>query len=170
MIDSIDKPVQLAASFDLTLFNHAPVIDIETPPSVPQAELPRQEPTEPDVLAEVEVIDALAIVRLCNLAGYPELAEACIRDKMRPAQVKQKLQDCENIKSLCAAAQAPDLAEGFIQAGNTVEEVRVSLFKRLTAKDPKISNTLTPDQQQKTIKPLIDTSGIYRQRNLAHSD
>ena len=162
LIDSIDKPVQLAASFDLSLFNHAPPVRMEPPtlntiPSVPSAVQAQSE--------ESETTDALAIVRLCNQAGYPELSEACIRDTLNPHQVKQKLQDCESIKSLCAAAHAPDLAAGYIQSANTVNEVRAALFEKLTANAPSVNNTLTPDQQQNTIKPLIDTAAVYRNRN-----
>ncbi|GAA4648717.1 hypothetical protein GCM10023116_09880 [Kistimonas scapharcae] len=156
LIDSIDKPVQLAASFDLSLFNHAPPVKMEPPAPKPATKTVKNEP---------EDIDALAIVRLCNQAGYPELAEACIRDKQNPDQVREKFQDCESIKSLCAAAHAPDLAAGFIQSANTVDEVRAALFEKLTANAPSVNNTLTPDQQQNIIKPLIDTAAVYRNRN-----
>ncbi len=159
LIDSIDKPVKLAASFDLSLFNHAPPITMEPPaPKPAPTSVKNEEANDGDT-------SVLSIVRLCNQAGYPELAERCIRDQLTPEQVKQKLQDCESINSLCAAAHAPDLAAGFIQSANTVDEVRASLFEKLTASDATVNNTLTPDQQQNTIKPLIDTAAVYRNRN-----
>ena len=43
--------------------------------------------------------------------------------------------------------------------------MRTELFDLLTQDDDTIDNSLSPDQQERTIKPLIDTQAVYRKRN-----
>ena len=145
-IDSVDKPVQIAASFDLSGFNR--------PPQQPTAESPIDKGSH-----------ALAVMGLCNKAGYPEMAESFVRQRQGIEDVKARLTECETIKSLCAAAHCPDRASTFIQAGKSETQVRNELFEFLTNDDFSIDNTLTPHQQEQTIKPLVDTQAVYRKRN-----
>ncbi|MTI13012.1 head maturation protease, ClpP-related [Sansalvadorimonas verongulae] len=148
-IDVVDQPVQLAASLDLSIFQN-----------VPQGLLPA--PSNDPKSASTD--NGLVIAQLCNQAGYPELIEGCIRDKTPVEAVKQRLADCETIKSLCAAAHSDKAAE-FIRTGKEVEAVRTELFNQLTGDPQPIDNTLTPDQQNKAQKPLLDTQAIYQKRN-----
>lgn len=146
LIDSIDKPVKMAAHFDLSAFAHAPVI----------------EATEPDHHAGVH---ALSVVTLCNQAGYPELAEQFMRQQLGIGDIKNRLAECEAIKSLCTAAHCPDRSGSYIQSGKTKEQVRTELFDLLTKDDHSIDNSLIPNQQEQSIKPLVDTQAVYRKRN-----
>ena len=150
-VDVVDKPVQLAASLDLSIFQH-----------VPEALMPKPAPSQNPTPASDQ---SLTIAQLCNQAGYPELTEGFMRDKATVEAVRQRLTDCETIKSLCVAAHSDQTSE-FIRAGKGVEAVRTELFNQITADSPTIDNTLTPDQQNKKQKPLIDTQAIYRKRNL----
>ena len=150
-IDVVDKPVQLAASLDLSLFQNVPEgfrpEPVSTKQSVPQVS-----------------DQALAIAQLCNQAGYPEMTEGFIRDTLSVETVQQRLADYETIKNLCTAAHS-DKADEFIHSGKSVEVVRTELFNQLTADSQPIDNTLTPDQQTKKQNTLLDTQAIYRKRN-----
>ncbi|MGI9276683.1 MAG: head maturation protease, ClpP-related [Endozoicomonas sp.] len=147
LIDAIDGPVKMAASFDLTGFVNPP--EVENP--------------NPD--PEDKGVHALTIMQLCNKAGYPEMAEQFMRRQLGLEDVKARLTECEAIKSLCTAAHCPDQAGAYIQSGKTKEQVRTELFDLLTQDDDTIDNRLSPNQQEQTIKPLIDTQAVYRRRN-----
>ncbi|WP_263080133.1 Clp protease ClpP [Endozoicomonas sp. Mp262] len=149
LVDSIDSPVTLAAHFDLSGFRKAPAV---TPP--PAASVITPDNTH-----------ALAIMRLCNQAGYPELAEGFVEKQLGLEAAKQRLEACEVIQSLCAAAHCPERAKAFIQSGKTEDDVRKALFDQLTRDDISIDNTLNPQQQTQPTQPLLDTQSIYRKRN-----
>jgi len=153
LVDVVEEPVQLAAHFDLSAFNHVPQ------PLPPQFITPSE--SEDDNTSA----HALAVMSLCNKAGYPEMAESFIRNNLGIEDVQYRLTECETIKSLCAAAQCTDRAAGFIQSGKTVDQVRTELFDLLTKDDEPLDNSLTPSQQDQTIKPLIDTRAVYQKRN-----
>ena len=153
LVDVVEEPVQLAAHFDLSAFNH-----------VPQP-LPPQFITPSESEDDNSSTHALAVMSLCNKAGYPEMAESFIRNNQGIENVQYRLTECETIKSLCAAAQCTDRAEGFIQSGKTTDQVRKELFDLLTKDDEPLDNSLTPNQQSRTIKPLVDTRAVYQKRN-----
>ena len=102
---------------------------------------------------------------LCNQAGYPEMAERFMRQQLGIEDVKKRLDECDAIKSLCTAAHCPDRSPSYIQSGKSKEQVRTELFEMLTRDDHNIDNGLTPNQQEQTIKPLVDTQAVYRKRN-----
>ena len=163
-IDQVDQPVQLAASLDLSIFesvpeglNPKPVIS--PVPVTPQSQNPNQNQNS----------SALAVVQLCNKAGYPELAESFLRTNATEQDVQTRLTSCETIKTLCAAARS-DQAGTYIQSGKSVEQVRAELFEQLT-QQPTIENTLTPEQQHQhtpldmSSKPKLDVQALYQKRN-----
>ena len=151
LIDGVDKPMQIAASFDLSGF----------------ARPPQQEPSQQETVQPKEEtgVHALSVMTLCNQAGYPEMAEQFVRQQLGIEDIKARLTECETIKSLCAAAHCPDRAGAFIQSGKSEEQVRNILFELVTQDDHTIDNTLTPNQQEKTIKSPVDTQAVYRKRN-----
>lgn len=153
LVDVVEEPVQLAAHFDLSAFNH-----------VPQPLLPKFTVSS-EREDEQSSTHALAIMSLCNKAGYPEMAESFILNNQGIEDVQYRLTECETIKSLCAAAQRTDRAAGFIQSGKTTDQVRTELFDLLTKDDEPLDNSLTPNQQSQTIKPLVDTRAVYQKRN-----
>ena len=146
LIDTVDKPVQMVAHFDLSGFMKAP-------------QSPISEPTE-DTGAH-----ALAVMGLCNQAGYPEMAERFVRQQLGIDAVNNKLGEFERIKSLCAAAQCSDRASEFIQAGQSEDQVRTQLFDMITRNDTDVQKQLTPSHQGQAVSPLIDTQAVYRKRN-----
>ncbi|MTI15140.1 head maturation protease, ClpP-related [Sansalvadorimonas verongulae] len=165
-IDVVDQPVQLAASLDLSMFNQVPDGLLPKPPvaqppaqPVPQ---PAPQPQSTDQTA------ALAVVQLCNQAGYPELAETLLRGQASLDDVRQRLTDCETIKNLCAAAKS-DQAANYIRSGKSVETVRTELFEVLVNNQQPIDNGLPPELQHKnTPQPSnlnIDSQALYQQRN-----
>ncbi|WP_067586760.1 head maturation protease, ClpP-related [Endozoicomonas ascidiicola] len=139
LVNVVDEPMQLAAHFDLSAFNH-----------VPQPLLQPQVGTDHEPDGEAESTHALAIVSLCNKAGYPEMAEKFIRNKQGVEDVQSRLTECETIKSLCAAAQCSDRAASFIQSEKSTETIRTELFDLLTREEETLDNSLTPSQQNQT--------------------
>ena len=146
LIDVIDKPVKMAASFDLSGFIHPPEQTVVEP--------------EENVGAH-----ALSVMTLCNQAGYPEMAEQFMRQQLGIEDIKTRIAECDCIKSLCTAAHCSDRSASYIQSGKSQEQVRTELFDLLTQDDHGIDNSLTPNQQEHTIKPLVDTQAVYRKRN-----
>ena len=166
LIDEVDKPMQIAASFDLSGFARPPQQEpSQQEPS--QQEPSQQEPSQQEAPESKEEtgVHALSVMMLCNQAGYPEMAEQFVRQQLGVEDVKTRLTECETIKSLCAAAHCPDRASAYIQSGKSEEQVRNTLFELITQDDHSIDNTLTPNQQEQTIKPLVDTQAVYRKRN-----
>ncbi len=164
-IDKVDKPVQLAASLDVEGFQNVPK-DL-----LPQA--PVSSPPLPNVLgnAPEPSNSALAIVQMCNQAGYPEQAELMLKTNASVEEVRQRLADCDTIKNLCAAARSDKTAE-YIQSGKSVETVRTELFEVLVAQQQPINNSLSPQQQQtpsehsqsqQTVR--LDVQALYQKRN-----
>ena len=160
LVDQIDTPIQAAASFDLTLFKNTPKgfgrKNLETEPV--QERENKEQPAD---------TTALHIATLCNEAGYPEKTKEFLQVKMTEEQVKNRLADFVQIKSLCAAARQDDLADGFIASNTSPAKVQTELFTLLTKDDVVINNTLAPDQHNQPVKALIDTQAIYRKRNQA---
>ena len=153
LVDVVEDAVQLAAHFDLSAFNHVPK------PLLPQFIAP-SDPEDDNTSTH-----ALAVMTLCNQAGYPEMAEAFIRNQQGVEDVQRRLAECETIKSICAAARCTDKAAAYIQSCKSDEQVRTELFDLLTRDDDDLDNTLTPNQQKQTIKPLVDTRAVYQRRN-----
>lgn len=147
LIDGVEAPVKMAAHFDLSSFMHPP------------------QPASSESEEEDKGAHVLAVMTLCNKAGYPEMAETFVRQQQGIEDVKARLAECETIKSLCTAAHCEDRAGKYIQSGKTAAQVRTELFDLLLQDDESINNQLTPDQQDKKIQPLVDTQAVYRKRN-----
>ena len=158
-VDIVDKPVQLAASMDLSIFQQVPD-NLKPEPKAPPV-LPRQ---------TSQNTSALAVVQMCNQAGYPELAESFLRSQATVEDVQARLTSCETIKNLCAAAKS-DQASAYIQSGKSVEQVRTELFEQITRQQPTIDNSLTPQQQHhpqdinNSGAVKLDTAAVYKKRN-----
>uniref|UniRef100_UPI00248DE4C8 head maturation protease, ClpP-related n=1 Tax=Parendozoicomonas sp. Alg238-R29 TaxID=2993446 RepID=UPI00248DE4C8 len=130
-IDVVDKPVQLAASLDLSIFQNVPEglkSQLQNQAHTQTQTLPTSPPT-PKTSPQSKNTSALSVVQLCNQAGYPELAESLLRTGATVEDVQTRLASCDTIKTLCAAAQS-DQAPAYIQAGKSVEQVRTELFEQ----------------------------------------
>ena len=153
-IDNIDKAVQLAASLDVEGFQNVPEDLLPQPPASFE-----DRPHEQD--------SALAIVQLCNQAGYPEQAELMLKTNATVDAVRQRLADCDTIKNLCAAARSDKTTE-YIQSGKSVETVRTELFELLAAQQQPINNSLPPEQKtpsEHSESPHLDVQMLYQTRN-----
>lgn len=78
LITHIDEPVKMVATFDLSAFGR-----------VPTDAFPHVEPVDP----VSENPDPLAIMALCNQLGYPEMAEAFVRQSTSIEAVRTELFD-----------------------------------------------------------------------------
>lgn len=107
---------------------HRATIDaLVAPAPVPPA--PTPEPTS---------FDPVAVVTACVTAGMPELAESLVTARASADQVTARLERersdraaaaarAEDIRAVCAMAQLPELAEGYIAGGMPVEGVRAQM-------------------------------------------
>ena len=166
LIDVVDKPVQLAASLDVDGFQNVPKDLLPVPPA---SQLPKQTSASFEALSS-EQGSALAIVQLCNQAGYPEQAELMLKINASVDDVRRRLTDCETIKSLCAAARSDKTAE-YIRSGKSVETIRTELFEQLVAQQQPIDNSLPTGQQTHTKhspslqSSRLDVQALYQKRN-----
>ncbi|HXF75900.1 MAG TPA: head maturation protease, ClpP-related [Methylomirabilota bacterium] len=123
------------------------------------------------------------IHQLCIDAKVPEMAAKFIARRMTVEQVKARLRDAADIRSVCAAAArhlggdyalASERARRYIQAGYTIDEVRAELEELIKAQDElagEIDNKL-PDsfyypngQQRQSNAVRLDYKSIYSKRS-----
>ncbi len=71
----------------------------------------------PDPTPVARHLDAVTIVRLCNAAGEPRLAEILVANPHTAEQVQARLTSAAAVRKVCAIAQTPDLADDLIAAG-----------------------------------------------------
>lgn len=119
---------------------------------------------------------ALDVLRICREGGCGDLAESLIRDGAAVADVQARVageqtaraaarERAAAIERLCAAASQPELAEGYIAGGMTIDAVR----KHLTTITAKVAgsevDTRQPPVGGGATKARIDTAAIYAARN-----
>lgn len=71
----------------------------------------------PDPAPTARHLDAVTIVRLCNAAAEPRLAEILVSTPHTAEQVQARLTTAGAVRKICAIAQTPDLADDLIAAG-----------------------------------------------------
>lgn len=138
--DTIEKPVKIAASFNLSKFRGAPFV-----PLWEHAEGVGGEPagaTEPAPAATSGQEPACAgnadpaeIAAACNEAGYPALAADFLKRRLPLDKVVARLGEAKAITAACALGRHPHKAMEYINAGRTLDEVRIALFELLAASD-----------------------------------
>jgi ATP-dependent protease ClpP protease subunit len=119
---------------------------------------------------------AVAVMRLCREAGVSDLAEALVADGATLAHVEARVAEAKaakvaadaratEIRSLCAVAKLPELADGYVRGAMAIDAVRAHLVT-VTAKIDSgvIDGSLLPDVTPRG-GPGIKPSDIYAERN-----
>jgi ATP-dependent protease ClpP protease subunit len=121
---------------------------------------------------------ALDIVRACNEAGTPDLAEGQIAsgstleaakvsigaEKVKRSSAAAREKD---IRALCASAKVPQLADGLVAGGMSIESVRAHVVNVTALIDAErvVDPTLTPSNQHLgKARKLATTAEIYAAR------
>lgn len=119
--------------------------------------------------------DAVEVMRLCREGEVADIAESLVKAKATLTVVKTTIEgektkrsqaaDREReIRGLCATAQLPELADGYVKGQMSVDDVRAHLTT-VTAKVDKteIDGSLKPDQGK--TKHSLNPADIYAERN-----
>lgn len=145
--DTIEKPVKIAASFNLSKFRGAPFVPQgehaegdgggsagATDPAL-QVAAGATDPS-PAATPEPETVpESAQIAVACNEAGYPALAADFLKRKLPLDKVVARLGEAKAITAACALGRHPHKAMEYINAGLTLDEVRIALFELLAAGD-----------------------------------
>lgn len=117
------------------------------------------------VTAEPEVVrvgrdteEVVAILRACADAGVPEHAELYLKQDLSLTQIQDELGKNKTIRELCVAANLAERADGYIDDGKTVDQVRASLFEHLTQKQDE-----TPVSAVANVQIIEDQSDKFRE-------
>jgi|GEM_PF-1323162 len=120
------------------------------------------EPTAPD---------PKAVIAACKAAGFPELAEDLLGQPM--AAITERLQRetaartaaearAREIRGLCAAAQAPALAESLIRSAMSPADVKSHLVIVTALRDgAEIQSHLEPDGAGEARRPRLNVLEVY---------
>lgn len=127
---------------------------------------------KPAPAAAAPAASAVEVIRACNDAGCPELAEQLVGANASVETVRLAVAEAKAakataaarasaIRAACAAAKLPELADGYIGGAMTLEAVKAQLTT-MTAKLDKveIDTGLAPDAGAKA-KSKIDTAAVY---------
>lgn len=139
------------------------------------------------LLPEASPADPLAVLAACREGACPELAEALIGEKATLDQVRARIAGAnaekqaaadreataraaaqartEQITAACKAAGVPELADGLVAGGMTLDQVRAHLATLRPRLDrAEIDGKLSADQRT-TATPQLDAAAIYAARN-----
>lgn len=101
---------------------------------------------------------ALEVIRLCNAAGVPEMAEALVTEGVTLAQATAKTTAAKaerearvkregDIRAICALAKLDDRAPLYIKSGLALEEIKADIAKLSAQLDrTEINSSLDPDR------------------------
>lgn len=157
-IDAIDVPLKMAAlatKHDLSRFKNSPsttpselsMTDESTPetPDVPAIPaILATIPTPPPVPDAARPLDAINIVRICNAANEPKLAEILLATPHTAEQVQTRIAQAATIRKICAIARQPELAPGLIAAGADEAAAKLAIWDALVTRDEAAPIDATP--------------------------
>lgn len=121
------------------------------PPAEPEAEKAAVQPvaTAPEA---PKAADPAEVAEFCTANGCPALAGPLIREKATMDQVKARVGAAETIRAMVAdagkisASISAKVADEFISAGLSVEDVRTKLWDRVVkAQSPEIRGSIAAD-------------------------
>ncbi len=119
--------------------------------------------------------EASDIAKACVDGGVPAMASSLLAEGVTLAVAKERIGSASQIKELVALASktssavTADMADQFISAGKTVEQVRAELFDKLVAKQDETAirshvgsakNEGGPEAAQSNMKRLLAQSGM----------
>ncbi len=151
-IDIIDVPLKMAAlavQHDLSRFKNSPILPCMEP-VVMTVENPIETPETPDVPTAPPVpeaarpLDAINIVRICNAANEPKLAEILLATPHTAEQVQARIAQAATVRKVCAIAKQPDLAPGLIAAGADEATAKLATWDALVTRDESQHIDATP--------------------------
>ena len=101
------------------------------------------------------------VVKACNKANVPHLAESMIEAGLTIEQVRERTSSATSIRDICAAAGVDGRADRYIEAGMSADEVRRDLWDLVVARDGEhTDNHIPPDNRR-----ALDTGEIYKHYN-----
>lgn len=118
---------------------------------------------------------AVEVIRVCNEAGFPAMAEQFVNQGSRMPEVTAALASAKaakvasdaraaDIRGLCATAGLPELADGYVASAIDVAAVRLHLSTIKAKASPSIDAGLPPEDSTRQ-RAGIDTSAYYRNFN-----
>ncbi len=115
-----------------------------------------------------EPIEAADVVRMCREGDCMQLAETLIESNANRGEVAARVEHASRINELCAAAEMPELAEGYIANEATEDSVREQLASIAARLDDstEINGNIDPDARSRPKGQTV--SDIYAERNKAH--
>lgn len=135
-------------------------------------------PAAPPTAAAADTVIAACATASLDLP----FAQQLIADKVTGADLQARITKeqstraaaasrASDIRTLCAAVKAPQLADGYIRGGTSVDDVRAHLviFKALRDGAVEIDGTLAPDDNGRATARTISTRDIYAARNASPS-
>ncbi len=152
-IDIIDVPLKMAAlavQHDLSRFKNSPILPCMEP-VVMTVENPIETPETPDVPTppppvpeSARPLDAINIVRICNTANEPKLAEILLATPHTAEQVQARIAQAATVRKVCAIARQPELAPGLIAAGADEAAAKLATWDALVTRDESQHIDATP--------------------------
>jgi ATP-dependent Clp endopeptidase proteolytic subunit ClpP len=170
LADRVEKPVRMAARFDLSRFRHPPPeLAALAAAAIPQED-PMPEPDEnrpvPVVEPEQPEADEPETAAAGPGAGAQPTAQVIDLDAVRADERRATLAYVSEVHEVCALAGRGDLAAGFIAKATAVADVRRALLEARAAEDE--ATAIRGQVRVPTVEPAqpaIDTAAIYAARN-----
>lgn len=117
---------------------------------------PANSETNDDPAANTDPVERAAMIsELCETAGMSSLAPEFMRGKLSLEDIKDRLDEKQQIKQACILAGKPDRAEEFIKAGVKLSNVQKTLIDERAAVDdeqPEVSGVQKPEDYQEDLK------------------
>ena len=182
-VDVIDVPLKIAAHarHDLTVFKNAPKLAQELPMSDPITPVVPDPPTEDlshgQIKAKTEAVlsvdpadrplNAASIVRMCNMAKEPILAETLVEKPHTEKQIKARLANASAIRRICAIAKTPELADELIASNATADTAMLQTWQAMADRSAATSVDATPPPATKITfrRPQFEAMNAVQRRD-----
>jgi hypothetical protein len=176
LADRVERPVRMAAHFDLSRFRNTPpqlaaLAATPTPreTSADDTAGPASQPADepPQVTAAAQPPAGVDQAPPIPPAASPQpTAQVIDLDAVRADERKATLAYAAEVHELCALAGRDDLAAGFVARATPVAQVRRALLEARAAEDE--ATAIRSQVRPATVgpaQPAIDTQAIYAARN-----
>lgn len=126
------------------------IIDLEEEKpdeSTPDESTPVQDAPPP----AADALAALAIVQLCHAADESVLIELALKTPHTREQLDAKIKQAKAVRTICATAGAPELADGLILHDATETDAMAATWQAMVAKSEKNPVDATPPTHKETL-------------------
>lgn len=205
--DTIEQPMQIAAYFDLSKYRNPPDDDEESPGQPRASRASKEsEMTKTETQAEMEArlraelttsltasLTPAITAELAAKSKEPVVVPPVVTGTETTAQIEARVRASvtaendaaklaraavdKNIKAMCAIAKKPSKAQGFIDAGKSVDEVMAALAADKSADEStsaRSENLLNPhgDHENNGGADLDEVAiyGSYNKKNVEHAN